>query len=461
MGMAMTRETTQTILAIDDDRSALRSLADVIRKEGYELIQTKSAEEALDIISSDELEVDLVLTDLRMGEIGGMQILESVRIHRPDVPVIVLTAFADMESAIEAITKGAYDFLSKPFKLDHLRVVLKRALEQRVLRRENLQLRSAIEGRGEDAGIVGSSPEMVEVYKLIARVAPLPTTLLIEGESGTGKEMVARLTHAISKRTGPFRAINCGALTETLLESELFGHVKGAFTGATSSRRGLFEACNGGTCFLDEISNTTPGLQMKLLRVLEQREVLRVGSTEPVPVDVRIITATNQRLSDLVERGSFREDLFYRLKVVTVNLPPLRDRRGDIPLLLDHFVRRQSKATSKRVAVHESVYGLLTRYEWPGNVRELENAVERAIALNSSGVLTGEDFAKEIGDTSSVSAPKSSTSGPYKTLRDQQAQYVQEVLEATGQNVTRAAEILGIDRRTVYRILDRQGLERK
>jgi DNA-binding NtrC family response regulator len=450
-----------TILAIDDDRSALRSLADVIEKEGYDLLQTTSPKKALELISSYESELDLVLTDLRMGEIGGLQILESVRSQHPDIPVIVLTAFADMESAVEAISKGAYDYLSKPFKLDHLRVVLRRALEQRILRRENLQLRSAIEDRQESSEIVGSSPEMVEVYKLVAKVAPLRTTLLIQGESGTGKEMVARLTHTISNRKGPFRAVNCGALTETLLESELFGYAKGAFTGATSSKRGLFEASNGGTCFLDEIANTTSGLQMKLLRFLEEREVLRVGSTEPIPVNVRIITATNQRLSELVDAGSFREDLFYRLKVVTINLPPLRDRRGDIPLLLDHFVRQHSEAASKRIAVHESVYGLLARYEWPGNVRELENAVERAIALNSSGILTDEDFAREIRDPSATSAPSPPTSGPYKSLRDQEAEYVQEVIESCGQNVTRAAEILGIDRRTVYRILERQGIRRQ
>jgi DNA-binding NtrC family response regulator len=384
-----------------------------------------------------------------------------VQTYRPDIPVIVLTAFADMESAVEAISKGAYDYLSKPFKLDHLRMVLRRALEQRTLKQENLQLRSAIEDHQEQSEIIGSSPEMVEVYKLVARVAPLPTTLLIQGESGTGKEMVARLTHAISQRKGPFRAVNCGALTETLLESELFGYVKGAFTGAAGSRRGLFEACNGGTCFLDEIANTTSSLQMKLLRVLEEREVLRVGSTEPIPVDVRIITATNQTLSELVDKGFFREDLFYRLKVVTLNLPPLRDRRGDIPLLLDHFVRQHSKAASKRIAVHESVYGLLARYDWPGNVRELENAVERAIALNSSGVLTGDDFAREIKDISTTSTTKPRASVPYKTLKEKEAEYVQDVLEASGQNVTKAAEILGIDRRTVYRILERHGITRK
>jgi transcriptional regulator with PAS, ATPase and Fis domain len=291
-------------------------------------------------------------------------------------------------------------------------------------------------------------------------VAPLQTTVLIQGESGTGKEMIARLIHKISGRSGPFKAVNCGALTETLLESELFGYVKGAFTGAASNKMGLFEAANSGTCFLDEISNTTPALQMKLLRVLEEREVLRVGSTEPMNVDVRIIAATNQPLEDLVKTHTFREDLFYRLKVVTIDLPPLRLRRGDIPLLLDHFVRRYAAASSKTIAVHESVYPMLRRYDWPGNVRELENAIERAIALNSSGVLTPEDFPEEIrqGQTSITSPP--AETGHFLTLAEKEKEYILEVLEATGQNVSRAAEILDIDRRTLYRILERHGIQR-
>jgi len=422
------------------------------------VLRARSGAEALEALSSENL--DLVLTDLRMREIDGMKVLAEVRAARPEIPVIVMTAFASMETAIEAIRSGAYDYLSKPFKLEHVRVVVRRALEQAMLRRENQQLRSAVEDSQTDKDIIGRSPEMVEVYKLIARVAPLQTTVLIQGESGTGKEMVARLIHKTSGRTGAFKAINCGALTETLLESELFGYVKGAFTGAAGNKVGLFEAAHGGTCFLDEISNTTPALQMKLLRVLEEREVLRVGSTEPIHVDVRIIAATNQSLEELVRTHTFREDLFYRLKVVTVDLPPLRRRRGDIPLLLDHFVRRYAAASSKTIAIHESVYPMLRRYDWPGNVRELENAVERAIALNSSGVLTPEDFPDEIRQgQSSVGLPTASP-GPYLTLAEKEKEYILEVLEATGQNVSRAAEILDIDRRTLYRILERHGIQR-
>lgn len=449
---------TPRILIVEDDQSALESLAEVLEGEGYAVLRAKGGAEALELISSEEL--DLVLTDLRMREVDGLKVLEEVRSKRPETPVIVMTAFASMETAIDAIGKGAFDYISKPFRLDHLRVVVRRALEQARLRRENRALRSAVEERQADIEIVGRSPEMVEVYKLVARVAPLPTTILIQGESGTGKEMIARLIHKISGRSGPFKAINCGALTETLLESELFGYVKGAFTGAVTNKIGLFEAASGGTCFLDEISNTTPNLQMKLLRVLEEREIMRVGSTEPIRVDVRIIAATNQPLEELVRARLFREDLFYRLKVVTINLPPLRQRRGDIPLLLDHFVRRYAAASSKTIAVHESVYQMLSRYDWPGNVRELENAVERAIALNSSGVLTPEDFPEEIRQRQAQQEPKPSHPGRLVTLAEKQKEYVLEVLRATNNNVSQAAKILDIDRRTLYRILERHGIRK-
>jgi len=395
-----------------------------------------------------------------MREIDGMKVLETIRNSEKEVPVIVMTGFASMETAIDAIRNGAYDYLSKPFKLDHLRALVRRALEQVQLRRENRKLRSAVE-QGETASdVIGHSPEMVEVYKLIARVAPLATTVLIQGESGTGKERMARLIHKTSGRNaGPFKAINCGALTETLLESELFGYVKGAFTGAGASRAGLFESAQGGTCFLDEISDTSHSLQMKLLRVLEEREVLRVGSTQPIQVDVRIIAATNRTLEELVKSQEFREDLYYRLKVVTLNLPPLRQRRGDIPLLLDYFVRRYAGAAARTVAVHESVYSLLTSYDWPGNVRELENAVERAIALNSSGVLTPDDFPEEVRKPGRHTPP-AEPGLAFVTMAEKEKEYVLEVLGATGQNVSRAAEILDIDRRTLYRILERHGIER-
>jgi two-component system, NtrC family, response regulator AtoC len=452
---------SQHILVVDDDRSALQSLAEVLEKEGYSVFPVNSGAKALEVLIAEKF--DLVLTDLRMREIDGMKVLDCARSCQKDVPVIVMTGFASMETAIDAIRNGAYDYLSKPFKLDYVRALVHRALEQANLRQENLKLRSAAVDQVVESEIVGHSPEMVEIYKLVARVAPLQTTVLIQGESGTGKERIARLIHKTSARSsGPFKAVNCGALTETLLESELFGYVKGAFTGASTHKIGLFEAAQGGTCFLDEISNTTGALQMNLLRVLEEREVLRVGSTQPISVDVRIIAATNQPLEELVRSHVIREDLYYRLKVVTMELPPLRQRRGDIPLLLDHFVRHYSAASGKTVAIHDSVFTMLSHYDWPGNVRELENAVERVIALNSSGILTPEDFPEEVRKPQASAAPQalSASSTSFVTLAEREKDYILEVLAATGQNVSQAAEILDIDRRTLYRILERHGIQR-
>ena len=455
----MNTEGNSTILVVDDDRSALESLSEVLQKEGFSVLQAAGGAEALDYLSDEDL--DLVLTDLRMRDIDGMKILEAVQATRKDTPVIVMTGFASMETAIDAIRNGAYDYLSKPFKLDQVRLVVRRAMEQAVLKRENRKLRSSVGGMPAAPRIIGSSPEMLEVYKIIARVAPLHTTVLIQGESGTGKELVARLIHETSgRRSELFKAINCGALPETLLESELFGFVRGAFTGALANRAGIFEAAHHGTVFLDDISNTTPALQMKLLRTLEEREITKVGSTEPLQVDVRIIAATNQPLDELVRAHTFREDLYYRLKVVTIDLPPLRQRRGDIPLLLDHFVRLYSQASAKSMAIHESVYPTLIHYDWPGNVRELENAVERAIALNSSGILTPDDFLGEIKQSQADPNAPGSAIYPYLSLAEKEKEYVLEVLQATGQNATRAAEVLDIDRRTLYRILERHGIHR-
>jgi two-component system response regulator AtoC len=450
---------TPRILVVDDDRSALDSLSEVLEHEGYAVHRALNGEQALEILSRQPL--DLVVTDLRMRELDGMKVLEVTRSTQKDTPVIVMTGFASMETAIHAIHQGAYDYLSKPFKLDHLRVLIKRALEQVRLCREIARLHSVVHRAPPESEIIGHSPEMVEVYKIVARVAPLQTTVLIQGESGTGKERVARLIHKTSpRRSNPFKAINCVALTETLLENELFGHEKGAFTGATTNKVGLFEAAQGGTCFLDEISDTSPGLQMKLLRVLEEREVMKVGSTSITPVDVRIIAATNKPLENLVRSHEFREDLYYRLKVVTINLSPLRERCGDIPLLVDHFVRQHADTSSRTIAIHDSVYSMLSRYSWPGNVRELENAVERAIALNSSGVLTPEDFPEEIRLPRESSSVISTPTFSLVTLAEKEKQYVIEVLAAAGQNVSRAAEILDIDRRTLYRILERHGIQR-
>jgi DNA-binding NtrC family response regulator len=443
------------ILVIDDDHSSLSSLQDVLQQAGYRVITAQSGVEGLERLTDSM--PNLVITDLRMREIDGMKILEAVRKNRKDLPVIVMTAFTSMETAIDAIRNGAYDYISKPFKLDHLRMVVARALEQAGLRKENRLLRNLVEEQGQ-AEVVGRSPEMVEIYKIIGRVAPLNTTVLIQGESGTGKEIIARLLYKNSGQTGPFLAMNCGALAEGLLESELFGHMKGSFTGAVANKVGIFEAAQNGTCFLDEISNTSMALQMKLLRVLEERVITRVGSTETIPVNVRVIAATNQPLDEMVKAHRFREDLFYRLKVVTINIPPLRERHADIPLLLDFFVRRHAKAASKEIGIHEAVYDFLSAYPWPGNVRELANAVERAIALNSSGILTMQDFPDQQNKTAETSSNKPNTVKPLMSMAEKEKEYILEVLSTVNQNVSKAAEILDIDRRTLYRILDRHNV---
>jgi DNA-binding NtrC family response regulator len=448
----MSNVTTPCILVVDDDLSSLSTLRDVLLQAGYQVITAQSGVEALERLTDSS--PNLIITDLRMREIDGMKLLETVRKSRKDLPVIVMTAFTSMETAIDAIRNGAYDYISKPFKLDHLRMVVARALEQAGLLKENRLLRNLFEEQNQSE-VIGRSPEMVEIYKIIGRVAPLRTTVLIQGESGTGKEVIARLLYKNSEQTGPFLAVNCGALAEGLLESELFGHVKGSFTGAVANKVGLFEAAQDGTCFLDEISNTSVTLQMKLLRVLEERVITRVGSTEAIPVNVRVIAATNQPLEDMVRAHKFREDLFYRLKVVTINVPPLRDRHADIPLLLDFFVRRHAKATAKEIAIQASVYDFLSAYPWPGNVRELAHAVERAIALNSSGILTRQDFPDQLASSGNTVPAPATGSVPLVSMAEKEKEYVLEVLNAVHQNVSKAAEILDIDRRTLYRILER------
>ena len=351
-----------------------------------------SATEALSKLSDKNF--DLVITDIRMERMDGMELMRQVRARWPDTLVIVMTAFASIDTAIRSIHEGAYDYLSKPYEVDDLRLTVRRALEQSRLVRENLELRqSLVEEKDQGVEMIGMSPQMIEVYKMIARVAPTGATVLIEGESGSGKELVARAIHANSERAHyPFIALNCGAVSETLLETEMFGHVKGAFTGASYAKQGMFESANKGTVFLDEISETSANMQTKLLRVIEEREVQRVGSMERTSVDIRIIAATNRSLKKLVMEDAFREDLFYRLNVVNITVPPLRERMADLPLLFDHFLKRHSRRIGRRVAAHPEVLELLSSHGWPGNVRELENMVERAIALNTSGMLTAADF---------------------------------------------------------------------
>jgi DNA-binding NtrC family response regulator len=447
---------TPSILVADDDAVARDLLAEILVREGYRVRVAGSGGEAIRLAETEV--VDLALVDLRMPDVDGLAVLARIRALTPAPPVLILTAFATIETAIDAIRRGAYDYLSKPFRVDEIKLAVRRALEAQQLVRDNRQFRQELRERYGVERLLGQSPEMVAIYRLVARVAGLDTTVLIQGETGTGKELVARAIHYASPRAErPFVAIDCAALPETLFESELFGHERGAFTGAVQSRRGLLEAADGSTCFLDEISELSLGLQAKLLRVLQERVLRRVGGNEEIRVNLRLIAATNRDLRKRVEEGAFREDLYYRLNGVTITMPPLRERGADIPLLAHDFVQRYAAASGKRLeGFAPEALALLSGHRWPGNVRELEHAVERAVALARSAVILPEDLPPEIR---AESARPPELPARRMTLDEVKRWYVAAVLEETAGNKLRAAEILGIDRRTLYRILEREGEE--
>jgi two-component system response regulator AtoC len=439
------------ILVVDDDAASLSSLGEAMAREGYEVSMAASGEEALRL--DEQMEFDVVLTDLRMQGIDGLRVVRTIKNSHPETVLIVMTGFASMDTVVDAISAGAYDYISKPFKLDQMRLKVQQSMQQAKLLRENRDLREKVQDRDVQGEIIGSSPKMVEVFKTIAKVAPNVATVLVQGESGTGKELVARSIHRLGPRKNrPFMAVNCTSITETLLESELFGYAKGAFTGAIGSKRGIFEAANHGTVFLDEIGDTSAGMQSKLLRVLESGEIMPVGSSTPTQVDVRVIAATNQDLTDLVAQSRFREDLYYRLKVVTIQLPPLRERMSDLPLLFDFFLKKYSSRVGKTLAVNPEVLSYLQSCPWPGNVRQLENVVERAVALNTSGVFDVEDLPAEFQESHRTNPAAGDR--PWLSLEQMEERYIHEVLDAVEGNISRAAEILGIDRRTLYRKLE-------
>ena len=445
------------ILIVDDEQIALRNLEHIMKKEGYEVTATQSGQNALKLL--EEQQFDLVLTDLKMEKVDGNQILKRCKELSADTEVIMITGYASLQSAIQVMKKGAYDYITKPFKLDEVRKVVKEAMEKVMLKKENHQLREQIEKFAGKVKFITQNPNVQRLLETARQIAPTDCSVIITGESGTGKELLARYMHFMSQRAeGPFMAVNCGAFTEELLTNELFGHEKGAFTGAMNLKKGLIENAQGGTLFLDEITEMPPSMQVKLLRVIQEREVLRLGSTEPVRIDVRFLAATNRDLQEMIKEGSFRQDLYFRLNVVSFRIPPLSERKDDIPLLSYYFLNKHNVIQKKDVSeISQEVIALLMNYDFPGNVRELENIIERGIALSHDGVVETAHLPEDLKELSIRTFRKKE--GKYPSLDDQEMTYIKWVLHEVGGNKTIAAQILGIDRVSLWRKLKKYGLE--
>ena len=442
------------ILVVDDEKNTREGLARALRGD-YEVAEAENGLRALEWLETQA--ADVVLSDLRMPGLDGMALLARLLARDPRPVVILLTAYGNIETAVEAMRRGAYDFLAKPVNLDRLELLLKRALGERRLDAENQRLKAQLDAKFGFENIIGASPAMQEVFQTIRQVAPTRATVLIQGESGTGKELVARALHQCSPRAqGPFVPVHCAALAPTLLESELFGHEKGAFTGAVERRRGRFELADGGTLFLDEVGEIDPALQVKILRVLEERKFERVGGTETVEVDVRLVAATNRDLKKRVEEGVFREDLFYRLYVVSLTLPPLRARDGDIVLLAQHYLKALAAENGKALkGLTPEAMDALTAYAWPGNVRELRNVIERMVVLSHGDRLGVRDLPVNLR---AAAGHGGAGARPGTALRDAERQLIEEALRRHKGHRTRAARDLGISRRTLHRKLNEFGL---
>jgi len=449
------------ILIVDDDEIILTSLSEFLRLEGYGVETARSFKEASAKLGAGEFQV--MIADVSMPEVSGFELLKTVRNRYPDVAVVMITGYGTIEDAVEAIKRGAFDYLTKPIIDDEIKLVIERALKQQHLTAENRLLRQQLAERYSLDNIIGHDYKMLKVFDLVEAVADTPTTVLVTGESGTGKSMVARAIHQRSnRRDGPFIEVACGALPETLLESELFGHVKGSFTGAVGDKPGKFKQADGGTIFLDEISTATPALQVKLLRVLQDFEFEPVGGSKTQRVDVRCILATNQDLAEAVRKGAFREDLYYRVNVVVIHLPTLRERFSDVPLLAEHFLQRHCQRTGRRVlGFQDEAMRLLQMYDWPGNVRQLENVIERAVILTKSANLTAEDMPEEVraqkngnglGGNGSILPLKQALEKPEKEM-------ILRALRTFHGGRQVAAEALGINRTTLYKKMKRYGIE--
>ena len=442
----------EKILIVEDEDLMRNILTKLLSQEGYQTFVAKDGGEALGIFQEER--VELILSDVRMPGMGGLELLQSVRRVDPEVIVIMITAFGSVESAVEAMRKGAYDYITKPFINEDIKLTVRKALDQLELSRENLNLKQALKDKYHFDGIIGKSESMQAVFELMEKISRTTANILITGDSGTGKELVAQAIHYNSDRgERPFLVVNCGALAENLLESELFGHVKGAFTGATGSKMGYFQRSDGGTLFLDEIGELSMDLQVKLLRAIQEREIVPVGSTDPIKLDVRMICATNKNLDNEVAEFRFREDLYYRINVVQIELPPLRGRREDIPLLISHFLRTHAeKAGKPDTRVAENAVKCLINYDWPGNVRELQNVVERGVILAEGGTITPDHLPKKVRGTA---IGIEDLGGVEITIAELEKRHVLKVLERVGGDKGRASRILGINLATLYRKLNR------
>ncbi len=440
-------------LVVEDDLRMRELLRELLQREGYYVDTAEDGSKAFDILERKAF--DIVITDLKMPDIEGISLLQRIKELYPDTLVIVITAYGTVESAVEAMKLGAYDYIQKPFDPERLILIIKRAVDYRRLERENLRLSTQLETCLAEE-LIGTTPAIISVRKLIEKVAPIDTTVVIEGETGTGKSLVARTIHRMSKRsTERFLSINCGALTESLLESELFGYEKGAFTGAIRQKKGLFEAAHRGTLFLDEINNASPNMQIKLLQAIEEGRIFRIGSTEPVTVDVRIIVASNIPLKEAVERGTFRKDLYFRLKVVTITIPPLRERRDDIPLLSYHFLRKYTQKFQKEIkGFTTEAMNTLINYDWPGNVRELEFAIERAVILEQSEMISTNSLPPEVKGSSGVTRPAKTL----MTIEEMERELIRECLRQFNGKRDLCAKTLGISQTTLWRKIKKYGL---
>ncbi len=445
------------ILIVEDELIARENLDHVLKKEGYDTVAVDSGVRACKELEKGEF--DLVLTDLRMQQVDGMQVLERTKELYPDTEVVVITGFATVSTAVEAMQKGAYHYLPKPYKIEEVRILVRKALEKRWLRQEVTDLKRQVQSQRAVPFLVGKSPKIEVLKQTIEQIAPSDATVLILGETGTGKELVAKAIHHLSLRAEKrFLAINCGAFSEELLANELFGHEREAFTGARGVKKGLLEAASGGTVLLDEIGEMPASMQVKLLRVLQEKTLMRVGATSEIPVDIRVLAATNKDLKGEVERGAFRQDLYYRINVVTLQVPPLVERQDDIPLLTQHFLRKYAEAQGKAVdKIAPEVMQVLLHYEFPGNIRELENIMERAVTLCAGGVIEMQHLPLDFQQPHMFQVQRHQKR-EFHTLEENEKEYISWVVKQVNGNKTKAAEILGIDRVSLWRKLKRYDL---